>query len=34
MFGDLGSAASLVAALKQRFDPDRVLNPGRFAGRL
>jgi glycolate oxidase FAD binding subunit len=34
MFGDLGSAASIIAALKQRFDPDGVLNPGRFAGRL
>jgi len=32
MFGDLGASAALVRALKQRFDPTGVLNPGRFAG--
>jgi FAD/FMN-containing dehydrogenase len=34
MFGALESAGSIVASLKQRFDPKGVLNPGRFAGRL
>ncbi len=33
MFGDLGASGSIVRALKQRFDPTGVLNPGRFAGR-
>ena len=33
VFGDT-SALPLVTALKQRFDPGRVLNPGRFAGRI
>jgi glycolate oxidase FAD binding subunit len=33
MFGDLGASAAIVRALKQRFDPTGVLNPGRFAGR-
>jgi len=32
MFGDLGASGALVRALKQRFDPTGVLNPGRFAG--
>ncbi len=32
MFGDLGASGSIVRALKQRFDPTGVLNPGRFAG--
>jgi glycolate oxidase FAD binding subunit len=33
MFGDLGASRAIVRALKQRFDPTGVLNPGRFAGR-
>jgi FAD/FMN-containing dehydrogenase len=33
MFGDLGASGPIVRALKQRFDPTGVLNPGRFAGR-
>ena len=33
MFGDLGASGSIARALKQRFDPMGVLNPGRFAGR-
>ncbi len=33
MFGDLGASGALIRALKQRFDPTGVLNPGRFAGR-
>jgi glycolate oxidase FAD binding subunit len=33
MFGDLGASGSIVRALKHRFDPTGVLNPGRFAGR-
>ncbi len=32
MFGDLAAAGAIVRALKQRFDPTGVLNPGRFAG--
>ena len=33
MFGDLGASGTITRALKQRFDPTGVLNPGRFAGR-
>jgi glycolate oxidase FAD binding subunit len=33
MFSDLGASGSIVRALKRRFDPTGVLNPGRFAGR-
>jgi glycolate oxidase FAD binding subunit len=33
MFGDLGASGAIVRALKRRFDPTGVLNPGRFAGR-
>jgi glycolate oxidase FAD binding subunit len=33
MFGDLGASGAITRALKQRFDPTGVLNPGRFAGR-
>jgi glycolate oxidase FAD binding subunit len=33
MFGDLGASGAIARALKQRFDPTGVLNPGRFAGR-
>lgn len=32
MFGDLGDCGGIVQALKRRFDPTGVLNPGRFAG--
>ena len=31
---DLAGALPLARALKQRFDPDGLLNPGRFAGYL
>jgi glycolate oxidase FAD binding subunit len=34
MHGDAAGLAPIFAALKQRFDPERVLNPGRFAGGL
>ena len=34
VFGDLGGALQLQRALKQRFDPAGVLNPGRTAGWL
>ncbi len=30
VFGDLGGAAGIVAALARRFDPNGILNPGRF----
>jgi glycolate oxidase FAD binding subunit len=32
MFGEIGAAGSIMRALKERFDPGGVLNPGRFAG--
>jgi glycolate oxidase FAD binding subunit len=34
VFGTLPGAFDLMRAIKQRFDPDRRLNPGRFVGRL
>lgn len=34
VFGDSGAALALIKSVKQRFDPQRVLNPGRFAGRI
>jgi glycolate oxidase FAD binding subunit len=34
MFGDIGASGSIMRALKERFDPNGVLNPGRFAGRI
>lgn len=34
VFGDQGLALSVMKSIKQRFDPKRVLNPGRFAGRI
>ena len=34
VFGDLGARLPLHRALKEQFDPDSVLNPGRMAGRL
>ncbi|MDH3213331.1 MAG: FAD-binding oxidoreductase [Myxococcales bacterium] len=32
VFGAAASALPLIESLKQRFDPGRILNPGRFAG--
>ncbi len=34
VFGDPGPLRGIHRALKQRFDPAGILNPGRFAGRL
>jgi glycolate oxidase FAD binding subunit len=34
MYGEVASLTPLFEALKTRFDPARVLNPGRFAGGL
>lgn len=34
VFGDQGQALTVMKSVKQRFDPNRVLNPGRFAGRI
>ena len=34
VFGDLGERLPLHRALKEQFDPDFVLNPGRMAGKL
>lgn len=34
VFGDSGDALNLMRSVKRRFDPQRVLNPGRFAGRI
>jgi glycolate oxidase FAD binding subunit len=34
VFGDVSATLPLMRALKDRFDPGGVLNPGRFAGRL
>jgi FAD/FMN-containing dehydrogenase len=34
VFGDLGPNLRLARAIKERWDPGRVLNPGRFAGGL
>jgi glycolate oxidase FAD binding subunit len=34
VFGEPGEAIALMRALKLRFDPGGVLNPGRFAGGL
>lgn len=33
VFGDVGGAAGIVAALGARFDPSGILNPGRFVAR-
>jgi glycolate oxidase FAD binding subunit len=32
VWGPVGSALSLMQNLKQQFDPQRLLNPGRFVG--
>jgi glycolate oxidase FAD binding subunit len=34
VWGDVGSSFRVMAALKERFDPHGVLNPGRFVGHL
>jgi hypothetical protein len=34
MHGDVSAVTPIFAALKRRFDPEQVLNPGRFAGGL
>jgi glycolate oxidase FAD binding subunit len=34
VFGDPGDRLALLGALKRSFDPDGILNPGRFQGRL
>ena len=34
VFAPLPDALPLMRALKSRFDPERVLNPGRFVGRI
>jgi glycolate oxidase FAD binding subunit len=34
VFGALPQAFDLMRAIKERFDPDRRLNPGRYVGRL
>lgn len=34
VFGDQGTALSVMRSIKGRFDPKRILNPGRFAGRI
>ena len=33
VFGDVGAGAGIVAALGARFDPNGILNPGRFVAR-
>jgi glycolate oxidase FAD binding subunit len=32
VWGSVGNALPLMRGLKEQFDPDRVLNPGRFVG--
>lgn len=34
VFGDVGSSIEIMKRIKQQYDPGRVLNPGRFAGRI
>jgi glycolate oxidase FAD binding subunit len=34
VWGDTGDALPLMQRVKERFDPKRVLNPGRFVGRI
>ncbi len=34
VFGDPPGGLGVMRALKQRFDPEGILNPGRFAGRI
>jgi glycolate oxidase FAD binding subunit len=33
-WGDVGPALELMRRIKERFDPNRILNPGRFVGGL
>ena len=33
-WGPEPAAASLMREIKRRFDPGRILNPGRFVGRI
>jgi glycolate oxidase FAD binding subunit len=32
VWGSVGNALAIMQELKQRFDPHRMLNPGRFVG--
>jgi glycolate oxidase FAD binding subunit len=32
VWGPVGKALAIMQELKQQFDPDRILNPGRFVG--
>ena len=34
VFGEVGSSIEIMKRIKQQYDPGRVLNPGRFAGRI
>ena len=34
VFGDLGAPLQIMRRMKQQFDPDGTLSPGRFAGRI
>ena len=34
VFGDVGASIEIMKRLKRQYDPGRVLNPGRFAGRI
>ena len=34
VFGDSGTDVAVMRSIKQRFDPQRILNPGRFKGRI
>lgn len=34
VFGEQSTELSIMRSIKQRFDPNRILNPGRFAGRI
>ncbi len=34
VFGEVGSSLEIMKRIKRQYDPGRVLNPGRFAGRI